>query len=118
MDEFCAPFKDPKSGVRKAGLTIKSCQSKLTKCPYEAAFLAAGGVGGKMSNIDYANSLIPTMRSWSETVFRTALEGRVEDEINQIVDRFYDAYRDEVATNPDGHAMDYIHIVLDIEKAS
>ena len=117
MDEFCAPFKDPKSAVRKAGLTLKSCQSKLTKCPYEAAFLADGGVGGKMSNLDYANSLIPTMRSWSETVFRTALEGRVEDEIDQIVDLFYDAYRDEVATNPSGHAMDYIHIVLDIEKA-
>ena len=118
MDEFCAPFNDPYSAVSKAGLTLKSCQSKLTKCPYEAAFLAAGGVGGKMSNIDYANSLIPTMRSWSETVFRTALEGRVEDEIDQIVDRFYDAYRDEVAANPSGHSMDYIHIVLDIEKAS
>ncbi len=118
IDEFCAPFKDPKSAVRKAGLTLKSCESKLTKCPYEAAFLAVGGVGGKMSSLDYANSLIPTMRSWSETVFRTALEGRVEDEIDQIVDQFYDAYRDEVATNPNGHAMDYIHIVLDIEKAS
>ena len=97
-------------------LKLKSCHSKLTKCPYEAAFLAAGGIGGTMSNIDYANSLIPTMRSWSETVFRTALEGRVEDDINQIVDRFYDAYRDEVAANPSGHAMDYIHIVLDIQK--
>ena len=71
-----------------------------------------------MSNIDYANSLIPTMRSWSETVFRTALEGRGEDDINQIVDRFYDSYRDDVAANPSGHAMDYIHIILDIEKTA
>ena len=116
MDEFCAPFNDPDSAVRKAGLKLKSCHSKLTKCPYEAAFLAAGGVGGKLSNIDYANSLIPTMRSWSETVFRTALEGRGEDDINQIVDRFYDSYRDDVAANPSGHSMDYIHIILDIEK--
>ena len=90
----------------------------LTKCPYEAAFLAAGGVGGTMSNMEYANSLIPTMRSWSETVFRTALEGRDETDISQIVDRFYDAYRDDVAANPVGHAMDYIHIILDIEKAA
>ncbi|XDZ71537.1 SAM-dependent methyltransferase [Alphaproteobacteria bacterium LSUCC0744] len=116
MDEFCAPFYDPDSAVRKAGLKLKSCHSKLTKCPYEAAFLVAGGVGGTMSNIDYANSLIPTMRSWSETVFRTALEGRDEDDINQIVNRFYDAYRDDVAANPSGHAMDYVHIILDIEK--
>ena len=69
-----------------------------------------------MSNLEYANSLIPTMRSWSETVFRTALEGRGEDNINQIVDQFYDSYRDVVAANPSGHAMDYIHIILDIEK--
>ena len=55
-----APFNDPDSAVSKAGLKLKSCHSKLTKCPYEAAFLAAGGVGGTMSNIDYANSLIPT----------------------------------------------------------
>ncbi len=118
MDEFCAPFNDPDSAIRKAGLKLKSCQSKLTKCPYEAAFLAAGGVGGSMSNIDYANNLIPTMRSWSETVFRTALEGRAPEDINQIVDQFYDSYRDEVTANPSGHAMDYVHIILDIEKTA
>jgi hypothetical protein len=89
----------------------------LTRCPYEKAFLDAGGVGGSMSNLDYANSLIPTMRSWSETVFRTALDSREPDEAAQIVDRFYTAYRDAVAADPTGHAMDYVHIVLDIEKA-
>ena len=71
-----------------------------------------------MSNVDYANSLIPTMRSWSETVFRTALEGRDEDDISQIVDRLYGSYCEDVVTNPSGHAMDYIHIILDIEKTA
>ena len=116
IDEFCEPFANAESAVRKAGLILKSCHSKLTKCPYEAAFIEAGGVGGKMSNREYADSLIPTMRSWSETVFRTALDGRNEADIDRIVDSFYDAYRDEVARNPAGHAMDYVHIVLDIEK--
>ena len=115
VDEFCAPFNDPKSAVRKAGLTLKSYHSKLTKCPYEAAFLAADG---KMSNQDYADSLIPTMRSWSETVFRTALDQRPAAEADQIIDNFYNAYRDEVADDPAGHAMDYVHIVLDIEKTA
>ena len=115
IDEFCAPFNDPKSAVRKAGLTLKSYHSKLTKCPYEAAFLAADG---KMSNQDYADSLIPTMRSWSETVFRTALDQRPAAEADQIIDNFYNAYRDEVANDPAGHAMDYVHIVLDIEKTA
>jgi len=118
MDEFCAPFNDPESAVRRAGLSLKSCHSKLTKCPYEAAFLDAGGVGGTMSNDDYADSLIPTMRSWSETVFRTALQDRSTDEADQIVDGFYKAYRDTVAADPTGHAMDYVHIVLDIEKTA
>ena len=116
IDEFCAPFKDPESAVSKAGLMLKSCSSKVTKCPYEAAFLDAGGIGGKMSNMDYANNLIPTLRSWSETVFRTALDGRNTDEIDQIVDIFYDTYRDTVAADPRGHAMDYVHIILDIKK--
>ena len=113
IGEFRAPFNDPNSAVSKAGLKLKSCQTKLTKCPYEAAFLASDG---DMSNIDYANSLIPTMRSWSETVFRTALDTRGEDEAEQIVDSFYNSYRDAIAIDPSGHAMDYIHIILDIEK--
>lgn len=117
MDEFCAPFNNAESAVSKAGLKLKFCHSKLTKCPYETTFLDAGGVGGSMSNLDYANTLIPTMRSWSETVFRTALDGRDADEAAQIVDRFYTAYRDAVAADPTGHAMDYVHIILDIEKA-
>ena len=71
-----------------------------------------------MSNAEYAASLIPTMRSWSETVFRTALEGREAEEIDRIVDRFYGRYEAEVATDPAGHAMDYVHIILDMEKAA
>ena len=65
---------------------------------------------------DYANTLIPTMRSWSETVFKTALQNRNDQEINKIVDDFYNSYQDEVSSDPHGHAMDYIHIVMDIEK--
>ena len=56
------------------------------------------------------------MRSWSETVFKTALQNRNDQEINKIVDDFYNSYQDEVSSNPHGHAMDYIHIVMDIEK--
>ena len=115
MEEFCAPFSDPNSDVSRAGLMLKSSSTKLTKCPYEAAFHDAGG---EMSNREYAESLIPTMRSWSETVFKTALKGRDSSEINNIVDDFYQAYLDEVAADPEGHAMDYVHIILDIEKTT
>ena len=69
-----------------------------------------------MSAAEYADSLIPTLRSWSETVFKTALAGRKDTEIVNIVDEFYKSYHSEVVSNPDGHAMDYVHIILDIEK--
>ena len=113
LDEFRAPFDDPDSSVSKAGLRLKSITSRLTKCPYEAAFLNSGGT---MSNAEYAASLIPTMRSWSETVFKTALEGRPEAECQALVDAFYDSYEAQIAGDPTGHAMDYIHILMAIEK--
>ena len=33
-----------------------------------------------------------------------------------IVDAFYGAYEAQVADDPEGHAMDYIHILMAIEK--
>jgi len=115
MDEFLQPFNDQGSAVSKAGLRVKSSKSMLTPCPYRQAFDAAEG---GMSAHEYAASLIPTLRSWSETVFRTALDQRPSDEAMAIVDAFYQAYEDEVAADPDGHAMDYVHLVLDIEKTA
>lgn len=113
IEEFCAPFNDPNSAVSKAGLKLKSCNSKVTTCPYHMEFLNSNG---KMTSTTYASNLIPTMRSWSETVFRTALDGRDKTEIDLIVDAFYGAYETDIATDPVGHAMDYVHIILDIEK--
>ena len=69
-----------------------------------------------MTSADYAASLIPTTRSWSETVFRTALAGRPEEEIKALVNAFYSAYEQQVAADPSGHAMDYIHVLMAIEK--
>ena len=114
MDEFLSPFSDPDSAVSKAGLILKSSQSVFTPCPYRAAFDAADGA---MTSRAYAQSLIPTMRSWSETVFKTALDQRPVDEAMAIIDDFYQAYEDEVASNPEGHAMDYVHLVIDVEKS-
>ena len=113
VEEFCRPFSESNSLVEKAGLRLNSCSTRLTKCPYRENY------ENKKSNMtpsEYAKSLIPTTRSWSETVFRTALVGRSPGEIDQIVDSFYENYENEVACNPDGHAMDYIHIVMEIEK--
>ena len=71
-----------------------------------------------MKNGEDADSLIPTMRSWTETVFRKAIADRSEFERIQIIDRFYKAYRDEVAEDTIGHSRDYVHSILDIEKTA
>ena len=113
LDEFKKPFDDPNSIVSKAGLRLKSCFTKLTDCPYKLEYEKNKN---SMTSQEYAKKLIPTMRSWSETVFKTALSGRNQVEISKIVDQFYNSYEEEIASDPRGHAMDYIHIIMDIEK--
>ncbi|MGI9478647.1 MAG: SAM-dependent methyltransferase [Hyphomicrobiaceae bacterium] len=113
-EEFSAPLVDPASPVHAAGLRLISAHTGLVECPYRAAFEASGGT---MSAREFAVSYIPTLRSWSETVFATALDNaRPADERAAIVSEFYQNYEDLVADNPDGHAMDYIHCYLAIEK--
>ncbi len=114
VEEFRKPFDDPNSLVSKSGLILKSCKTMFTDCPFKVNY---NKNKSSMTAKQYAQTLIPTMRSWSETVFKTALDKRDPNEINEIVDQFYNYYLEEVEDNPDGHAMDYIHIVMDIEKA-
>ena len=113
VSEFRKPFDDQNSKVFKSGLRLKSCYTKLTECPYKKNYKQNIN---SMSSLDFAINFIPTLRSWSETVFRTALIGRENYKINEIVDKFYNLYQEEIASDPEGHAMDYIHVIMDIEK--
>lgn len=113
LEEFVAPLAGPGSPVRAAGLRLVDAFSTFTRCPYEKAYADAKG---GMSAADFAASLLPTMRSWSETVFMTALDGRPREEAAALVDAFYRRYEEHVAADPAGHAMDYIHIAVVIEK--
>ena len=111
--EFTAPLTDETSRVHKAGLRLVSAHTGQTKCPYRAAFEDSE----TMTPREFARSYIPTLRSWSETVFANALDtARPASERAAIADRFYQAYEDMVAADPDGHAMDYVHSYLAIEK--
>ena len=113
-DQFTAPLQDPSSAVYQAGLRLVSARTQVTPCPYAAAYAENPDMGARA----FAQSYIPTLRSWSETVFANALAtSRPQAERDGIVDRFYQAYEDQVAADPTGHAMDYVHIFLEIEKA-
>ena len=116
VEEFCAPFKDNDSPVYQAGLRLVSAKTGVVGCPYRRAFDEAGSA---MSAREFAESYVPTLRSWSEAVFLSGLdETRPMEERHQIVDTFYQRYEDRVAAYPSGHAMDYVHCYLAVEKTA
>ena len=59
------------------------------------------------------------LAAWSEPTFAAGLsEARPPQERMRILDSFFTRYRDAVATAPEGHGMDYIHVHLVCRKAS
>ncbi|MDP2802193.1 MAG: SAM-dependent methyltransferase [Phreatobacter sp.] len=110
-DEFAAPFRDKGSAVSRAGLRLDHISTTVTACPYAADFARHGDAAA------FASAYVPTLRSWSETVFAGALDAkRSAHERGSIVDAFYGAYEADVAQNPAGHAMDYVHCFMVIGK--
>ncbi len=111
IEQFCAPFNDPKSAVSRAGLRLIDAYTGLTECPYRSEFNRVGDAQA------FADSYVPTLRSWSETVFRSGLAPiRGNQERSEIVDQFYRNYRTEVLSQPHAHAMDYVHTYMVIRK--
>jgi hypothetical protein len=65
----------------------------------------------------FAREYIPTLRSWAETTFAAGLsDDRPIEQRQEILDRYFDAYEARVREQPAGHAMDYVHCYLIIEK--
>ena len=111
--EFEAPFIDPASPVRQAGLHLDHVSTRVTACPYAADFQKHGDPEV------FARAYIPTLRSWTESTFVSALDpSRSPEERQNIIDRFYAAYQAEVAAAPEGHGMDYVHCFMVITKAT
>jgi hypothetical protein len=110
-DEFAAPFRDPASPVSRAGLTLESIFTMVTPCPYATEYNRQGDAHA------FAKAYVPTLRSWSETVFAGALDpSRPATERAAIIEEFYGAYEREVAAAPEGHGMDYVHCVMEVAK--
>jgi hypothetical protein len=109
--EFAAPFRDPESAVSRAGLRLEHISTILTPCPYAEDFDRHRDAEA------FARAYVPTLRSWSETVFAGALNpARPAAERAAIADEFYGAYEADVARAPEGHRMDYVHCVMEIAK--
>jgi hypothetical protein len=110
-EEFAAPFRDANSSVSKAGLRLEHISTLVTACPYAEDFRVHRDAAA------FAKSYVPTLRSWSETVFAGALDPSRQPETRAaILDEFYGAYEAEAARAPEGHRMDYVHCVMEISK--
>jgi len=109
--EFVAPLNDVTDPVHRAGLRLEHCESRVVRCPYARDFESHGDAS------QFAEEYIPTLRSWSEPVFKAGLDpARDVEEREMIVDEFYGRYQARVAAAPHGHGMDYVHIYLVIRK--
>lgn len=111
VEEFQAPFTGPASPVSRAGLRLDHTSTRVTACPYATAFRSHGDAVG------FARAYLPTLRSWTESTFMSALDpSRSHEDRQAIIDRFYAAYEADVAASPEGHGMDYVHCFMVITK--
>ena len=110
--QFVTPLEDESSAVFKAGLRLEHVESRVVRCPFEQDFTE-----NHKNAARFAEEYIPTLRSWSEPTFVNGLsKQRTDVERSEIIDSFYQNYANRVAANPDGHAMDYVHIYLVCRK--
>lgn len=111
LEECCAPFQDESSPVFRAGLRLNDSFTRIVPCPYAASYRQHRDARR------FADAYVPTLRSWSETVFLHALDpGRSEAERRDIVDSFYNSYHQRVLAGPEEHSMDYVHAYLSVER--
>ena len=112
IEEFIAPLKESSSAAYRAGLRLEHVESRHLVCPYAADF-------ARHRNPDkFARAFIPTLRSWSEPTFAAGLSAsRPAEQRAAILDEFFARYEKSVASAPEGHGMDYIHVHLVCRKA-
>jgi len=112
LEEFNAPFVAPNGVAHLAGLCLERIETRVVKCPYAARFKT-----GEWDALTFAKHYIPTLRSWTESTFFSALTPhRSFDERHRIIDAYYDRYENLVAEEPKQHGMDYVHAYMVIRK--
>jgi hypothetical protein len=112
VEEFKAPFAAPDGVAYQAGLRQEQIETRVVKCPYAARFQS-----GEWDASTFAHFYIPTLRSWTENTFESALsESRSCDTRRAIIERYYNTYQALVASEPEQHGMDYVHAYMVIRK--
>ena len=110
-EEFSAPLLDIESRCFKAGLRLENIETSVVPCPFAEQFKTNGDVKS------FADGLIPTVRSWNQSIFSAGLDvNRSKVERDQIIEDYYSRYHSRVLDQPEGHGMDYVHAYMTISK--
>lgn len=111
VEEFSAPLVDADDAVHRAGLRLEHIDTRVVKCPFAESFAQHGDAER------FAEEYIPTIRTWNESIYFNGLSAeRPLDQRRQIIEDYYNSYRDMVRENPEGHGMDYVHAYMVISK--
>lgn len=111
--EFRAPLDDETSDAYKAGLRLESIETRRTPCPFAKAWADGKYSSGEEFAMDY----VPTLRSWSTSVYLSGLDAsRSEAEKEAIVEEFWAKYEAAAAADPGAHGMDYVHAFMVLRK--
>ena len=111
LEEFSAPLLDENNRCYQAGLRLDSIESRVVPCPFAEQFKIDGDVK------KFADGLIPTVRSWNQSIFAAGLDSsRSKAEREHIIEDYYASYHRKVLEQPEGHGMDYVHAYMTISK--
>jgi len=111
IEECSAPLVDASNPVHKAGLRLDHIETRVIDCPYRLDYERHGDA------TKFAREYIPTLRSWSESVFFAGLStDRPLEERTELIDHYFDAYEAFVRENPADQGMDYVHTYMVMHK--
>ncbi len=111
VEEFTAPLQDPANPVYQAGLRLEDIETRIVPCPFARQYAVDGNPE------QFADGLIPTIRSWNQSIFRAGLSARrSRQDKDAIIEQYYTTYRNKVLEDPRGHGMDYVHAYMTISR--
>ena len=116
LREHVAPFDDPASPVRRAGLTLVSAEMRNERCALRRRFVD----GGFESAEAYGRAVASTVGAFTRSKVRRAFDRstRTADDQAALIDEVYDCFARKVAARPLAFGIDNVMAHLVIAKAA
>jgi len=116
LEEHKAPFEDPNSPVRKAGLVLKEAIFHRTECPHRQEWLDGTVESATAYGKEFANVVTAFSRNKCMRAFKHPGNTRTPAEQDKLINEVYERFGARVAAAPASFAIDNICLVMVIEK--